>query len=181
MKNAPDNKQWFQQFVAGDNLAFKYFFDRHYRNIFYTSYKIVQDKAAAEDIVADSFQKLWEQRDKIRSEGHIAGFLTVVASNASLNYIGREERKQAIVDELRYLATDLDNTDLARNMIEAEFTKNLYEAVEQLPKKCRAVFKLLYFEQATTKEASEKLGISERNVLNQKAIAIAKLRGILSG
>jgi RNA polymerase sigma-70 factor (family 1) len=181
MKNAPDNKQWFQQFLAGDGLAFKHYFDQHNRNIFYTSFKIVNDTAVAQDIVADSFKKLWEHRDKIRSESHIAGFLTLVARNASLNYLEHEERKQATEDELRYLSTDLDNADLARNMIEAEFTKNLHKAVEQLPKMCKAVFKLLYFEQATTREAAERLGISERNVLNQKAIAIEKLRGFFSG
>jgi RNA polymerase sigma-70 factor (family 1) len=181
MNNAPDNNQWFQQFAAGNNLAFKYYFDQHHQTLFYISYKIVRDVTSAEDIVADSFQKLWENREKIRSEEHIAGFLRLVARNMSLNYKKHEGRKLASEEELRYLSADLENADLARDMIEAEFTRRLHKAIDQLPKMCKAVFKLLYFEQATTKEAAERLGISERNVLNQKGLAISKLRGILSG
>jgi RNA polymerase sigma-70 factor (ECF subfamily) len=181
MKIAPDNNQWFKQFVAGNELAFKYYFDQYHQTLFYISYKIVREVETAEDIVADSFQKLWEYREKIRSENHMAGFLRLVARNMSLNYKKHEGRKLASEEELRYLTDDLENTDLARDLIEAELIKNLHKAVEQLPKMCKAVFKLLYFEQMSTREVAGQLGISERNVLNQKARAISLLRGIFSG
>src|SRR5688572_7663651 len=149
MNNAPDKNQWFTQFVAGDDLAFKYYFDQYHRALFYISYKIVREVETAEDIVADSFQKLWEHREKIRSEGHIAGFLRLVARNISLNYRKHEGRKLASEEELRYLNEDLENTDLARDLVEAELIKNIHKAVDKLPRKCKAVFKLIYFEHAS--------------------------------
>jgi RNA polymerase sigma-70 factor (family 1) len=179
MMNVPDNKQWFQQFTTGDALAFKHYFDLYNKLLFYLSYRIVGDVAAAEDIVADAYQKLWEHRETIQSEAHVVGFLRVVTRNYSLNHIKHEERKEATEAELRSQYQDIDNSDLARGMIEAELTKKVHHAIEQLPKMCKAVFKQLYFEQASTKEAAERLGISERNVLNQKARAIQLLRGML--
>lgn len=181
MKNASDKNHWFEQFIAGNDLAFKYYFDQYHQTLFYISYKIVREVEAAEDVVAESFEKLWKNREKIKSEAHIAGFLRLVARNTSLNYKKHTDRKLASEEELRYLNEDLDNTDLMRDLVEAELIKNIHKAVEQLPTMCRAIFKLIYFEHATTSEAAEKLGITERNVLNQKSRAIALLRGILSG
>jgi DNA-directed RNA polymerase specialized sigma subunit, sigma24 homolog len=82
---------------------------------------------------------------------------------------------------LRYLNEEHDNNALSHHLVEVELLKNVYKAVEQLPPMCKAVFKELYFRQSTTKEAAARLGISERNVLNQKARAISLLRGIFPG
>ena len=181
MKYAGDKKDWFIKFKAGNNLAFKYYFDEYRQLIFYNSYKIVQDTAAAEDIASDTFQKLWEYRAKIETEDHIAAFLRRVSRNFSLNFIKHSALKTNVEEELRYLNEDLDSVDLANDLIANEATKKIYQAIDSLPGQCKAVFKLLYFEQASTKEVSQKLGITERNVLNQKARAIQLLRGILTG
>lgn len=181
MKYVGDKKDWFYEFKAGNNLAFKFYFDEYRQLIFYNSYRIVHDIAAAEDIASDTFQKLWEYRTKIETEDHIGAFLRRVSRNLSLNFIKHEERKMNVEEELRYLNEDLDSVDLANDLIANEATKKIYQAIESLPGQCKAVFKLLYFEQASTREASQKLGITERNVLNQKARAIQLLRGILTG
>lgn len=179
MKHAPDTKNWFLEFSAGSSHAFRYYFDLHHQSLFYLSFRIVRDQPGAEDIVADTFQKLWENRERIRSENHIEGFLRMVTRNRSLNYRKHEDLKLASENELRYLHEDLDGTDLAAELIEAELIKNIHKAVERLPRKCKAVFKLIYFEQYSTREAAEKLGITERNVLNQKQRALQLLRGYL--
>jgi RNA polymerase sigma-70 factor (ECF subfamily) len=181
MNYAPDKKDWFKEFKAGNGLAFKYYFELHYQTIFYHSYKLVQAVESAEDMVSLAFEKLWGNRDRIQTENHILAFLREVAKNYSLNHIKREGRKQAGEDELRHLNNELDNTDLFNEMVAAETTRKIYEAIEKLPRKCKAVFKLLYYEQVSTKEAAEQLGISERNVLNQKARGILLLRGLLTG
>ena len=180
MKYAGD-KDWFNEFKAGNNLAFKFYFDEYKQMIFYNSYRIVRDMAAAEDIASDTFQKLWENRAKIETEDHIGAFLRRVSRNLSLNFMKHEVRKTNVEEELRYLNEDLDGTDLANDLIANEATKKIYQAIESLPGQCKAVFKLLYFEQASTREAAQKLGLTERNVLNQKARAIQLLRGILTG
>lgn len=180
MKYAPDRKDWFSEFKAGSDLAFRHYFDQYHQLLFYTAYRMVREVEAAEDIVSDAFQKLWEYREKISSENHIGAFLRTVTRNISLNYIKHEERKTASEEELRYLNEDVEKTDLVRDMIEAEMTRNVGKAIEGLPKMCKAVFKLIFYEHATTKEVAQRLGISERNVLNQKARAILLLKGLLT-
>jgi RNA polymerase sigma factor (sigma-70 family) len=181
MKQSPDNNQWFPQLAAGNSQAFKYYFEQYHKVVFYIAYKIVREQTAAEDIVSETFSKLWGYRDKIRSEEHLVGFLRLVAKNLSLNKRIQEDRRQVNEEELRYLNEEHDNNALSHHLVEVELLKNVYKAVEQLPPMCKAVFKELYFRQSTTKEAAARLGISERNVLNQKARAISLLRGIFSG
>jgi RNA polymerase sigma-70 factor (ECF subfamily) len=62
------------------------------------------------------------------------------------------------------------------DMIEGELLKKIYPLIETLPNKCRTIFKLIYFEDASTDEVAEKLKITPRNVLNQKSRAIQLLK-----
>lgn len=181
MKQTPDKNQWFQHFKAGNDLAFKYCFEAHNKIVFLIAYNIVGEQTVAQDIVSETFLTLFKHRQEIRTEEHLAGFLRTVARNISLNQKKKDERKLASEEELRYLNQESDKDELSRHLVEAELLKNVYKAVEQLPPMCKAVFKEIYFQHATTKEAAERLGISERNVLNQKARAISLLKGIFSG
>src|SRR5687768_8167430 len=120
MRSAPDKNQWLQQFLAGNDLAFKHYFELHHEAIFYIAYKVVQDVPAAEDIVADSFQKLWEHRGSIQSEDHIAAFLKTVAKNRSLNYQKHIDVKTAYEEKLLLTSDVLDEADLERQLIQDE-------------------------------------------------------------
>ena len=61
-------------------------------------------------------------------------------------------------------------------MIEGELLRKIYPMIETLPNKCKIIFKLIYFEDHSTDEVAQKLHISPRNVLNQKARAIQLLK-----
>lgn len=180
MKNGPDKKDWFPEFKEGSHPAFRHYFELHYQLLFYAAYRIVNDKAGAEDVVSDAFRKLWENRDRIQTEDHILAFLRITTRHIGLNYRKREERKTAGQEEWRYLNEDLEKADFANDLIAAELARRIRDAIEKLPPQCKAVFKMIYFEQASTKEVAARLQITERNVLNQKSRAVLLLKGMLT-
>ena len=170
------DNDWIVAFREGKGDAFEQVFREHHRSLCYLAEKYGLDKEEAEDIVADTFTKLWHGRTQFNDEGHIKGFLFTTTRNASVNLVKQKQRRTLSNNELSYLSADNED-DLFRKMVETELLKKLYPYIEQLPQKCRAVFEQVYFEGASTEEAAEKLGISPRNVLNQKARAIQLLRG----
>jgi RNA polymerase sigma-70 factor, Bacteroides expansion family 1 len=175
-KKYQDKDDWIIDFKKGDTRAFQIIFENYNKLLYASAVQIVKDKEQAEDIVADTFAKLWQRHDTFETEEHVKAFLFVTTRNASLNHVRHVQRKNASQSELSYLQKDKDDQDVINGMIEGELLKRIYPLIETLPSKCRTIFKLIYFEDASTDEVAEKLSISPRNVLNQKARAIQLLK-----
>jgi RNA polymerase sigma-70 factor (ECF subfamily) len=173
-----DNGNWLATFREGDGDAFKHVFEAFNQSLHYLALKYGLEKEEAEDIVAESFSKLWQKREGFQNEEHVAGFLHTTVRNASINLQKQKQRRSVSHTELLSILSDSED-DFFRNLVETELLRKLYPVIESLPKQCKAVFKQIYFEGASTEEAAERLGISKRNVLNQKAIAIKTLQGKL--
>ena len=171
-----EKDDWLAAFNQGNNNAFRMIFESYNRLLFTCAIQLVKDKEQAEDIVSEAFTKLWQRHEVFQTEEHVKAFLFVTTRNASLNYLRHIQRKTASQHELSYLNKDKDDQDVITDMIEGELLRRIYPLIETLPSKCKAIFKLIYFEDASTDEVAEKLHITPRNVLNQKARAIQLLK-----
>ena len=176
MKKTFLEKDWLMAFNQGNSSAFRVIFENYNRLLFTIAIQMVKDKEQAEDIVSEAFAKLWQRHDTFHSEEHIKAFLFVATRNACLNYLRHIQRRTASQSELSYLQRDKDDQDIMTDMIEGDLLKKIYPLIESLPTKCKTIFKLIYFEDASTDEVAEKLKITPRNVLNQKSRAIQLLK-----
>jgi RNA polymerase sigma-70 factor (ECF subfamily) len=175
-KKILDKDDWLTAFNQGNDRAFQVIFEQYNKVLFTCAIQLVKDKEQAEDIVSETFAKLWQRHEVFQTEDHVKAFLFVTTRNASLNYLRHIQRKTASQSELSYLQKDKDDQDVITDIIEGELLKKIYPLIETLPDKCRKIFKLIYFEDASTDEVAEKLRISPRNVLNQKRRAILLLK-----
>jgi RNA polymerase sigma-70 factor (family 1) len=171
-----EKDDWLTAFNQGNSSAFRFIFESYNRLLFTCAIQLVKDKEQAEDIVSEAFTKLWQRHEVFQTEDHIKAFLFVTTRNASLNYLRHIQRKTASQSELSYLQRDKDDQDVITDMIEGELLRRIYPLIETLPTKCKTIFKLIYFEDASTDEVAEKLHITPRNVLNQKRRAIQLLK-----
>jgi len=171
-----DKDDWLQAFKDGNSSAFQSIFENYNRLLFSCAVQLVKEREQAEDIVAETFTKLWQRREGFQNQDHVKAFLFVTTRNASLNHIRHVQRKNASQNELSYLQHDKDDHDVVNAMVEGELLKKIYPLIETLPKKCKTIFKLIYFEDASTDEVAEKLHITQRNVLNQKRRALQLLK-----
>ena len=164
------------EFQKGNDRAFRQVFERYNKQLGYFAEKRIQDREEAEDIVAQTFSILWQKREDFETEEKIRSFLYVTTRNACIDFLRQRQRRQASGKELLYLEKDTDDVDLLKDIAESELLAIVYRAIENLPKKCKAVFKLVYLDGLSTSEGAARLRISERNVLNQKARAIKLLQ-----
>lgn len=166
---------WIAAFREGKAGTFEQVFKEYHRSMCYLAVKYLLNKEEAEDVVADTFTKLWHGRAQFSDAGHIKGFLITTIRNACLNLLKQKERRSISNNELAYLLVDKEE-DFFRKMVETELLQKLYPYIEQLPKQCRAVFEQVYFEGASIEETAAKLRISPRNVRSQKSRAEQLLR-----
>ena len=72
-----------------------------------------------------------------------------------------------------------DDDNYLRKRIETEVYMEVVQAVEQLPERCREVFKLSYMDGLKVSEVARKLSISEDTVKTQRLKARKQLQEIL--
>jgi len=151
------------------NLIYKLYYGQLYR-FAYSMLKVME----AEDIVTESFIKLWNLREKFQSEDNIRAFLYLVTRNACIDHLRLLHRRRELYKEMVYLAEiHMDNPTETDNI---EILFELSNRIKSLPHKCRKIFELIYFENLGTSEVAKRMRISNQNVLNQKARAIGILR-----
>jgi len=138
----------------------------------------VDNQLEAEDIVAESFIKLWHKHNDFETLTNIKAFLFITTKNSCLNYIKKIERQTSIHEQLQREGVSFEE-DINFAEIEAEMLQQLYTEIERLPRKCKNIFKLIYLEGLKTDEIAQRLEISNKTVLNQKLRAIQLLRSAL--
>ena len=135
-----------------------------------TAYLLTGDRHNAEDLVQTSLAKLYLAWDKVRERDSIDGYVRriMVNENNSLWRRGWKKREHA-TDELPEPTPHLDRHHDGRS-------DALWDLVQTLPKKARAVLVLRYYEELSEAETAEVLGISVGTVKSQTSRALAALR-----
>ncbi|MET3877098.1 RNA polymerase sigma-70 factor (family 1) [Chitinophaga sp. OAE865] len=171
-----------QKFAGGEQSAFRFIFNQHYKALCYFAFTIVADAQEAEDLVQETFSKLWNKRGDFQSAASIKAFLFIATKNACLNFLKSRERLHVKEKEFSYLQEDEATTEMAGFdpvLTETEIIHQLYEEIERLPTQCRRIFKLSYLEGRKNEEIATSLQISYNTVRAQKLRALKLIRSSL--
>jgi len=160
-------------FCRAHRNEFKRVYEQYHTPLYRFADKLLRNEEA-EDIVTNTFVKLWYDRNKFKTLQNIKAYLYVVTRNACIDYLRLLQRQREIVKDILYLQASEENQ--YNENISPELLSKIHQRIEALPKKCRKIFELIYFENLTTAQVAARLRISNQTVLNQKARAIHFLR-----
>lgn len=127
----------------GDTGALKELYDHFSSHLLELACAIIRSKEMAEEIVEDVFIKVWERRNKLSGIENLQWYLYVVTRNISLNYLHKTYGKTHLNLEeisLPYYEVAPSPEDI---MISGEIIKKINFAINDLPPKCRLIFKLI--------------------------------------
>ena len=177
MSPVKDNIQdYAHAFQRGEEKGFTYFFNSLYPHLLYFASRLLNDRPAAEDVVGESFIKVWERRTTFRHPNVIKSYLYTTVRNTCINYLHQEKRAQAQEENLARHRQDSHEGYVLHEIIRAEVLREIHENIESLPSACRNIFKMLYIEGKTVREIAEELQLSIHTIKNQKAKGLASLR-----
>ena len=171
---------WAAEFQQGNPIAFRHVFDLHYRSLCYFAGTILDNAGEVEDAVSEVFVRLWRKAARFDNLSSIKGFLYISTKNLCLDWLKQQKRQTASLDDYTYsveVEASAETEDYA--LLETEVLQLVYDEIERLPPKARAIFKLIFFEGFKTDEIATQLGISVKTVRNQKARAIQLLQTAL--
>lgn len=159
--------------VTAGTEDFETIFKTHFKGLHAYACTIIKDEAAAEDIVQNTFFKLWEKNElhKLQSP---AAYLYRAVYNESLNYLKHAKVKHAYqtfaTSRMEYNESAAGRTTLR------ELQEKLDKALSELPQQCRTIFQMSRFEELKYWEIAERLGLSVKTVENQMGKALKLLR-----
>lgn len=162
-------------YVAAQQLPV--LFKQYNRSLLFFAKSMVRSQEVAEEIVADSFVKLWQRKDSFASEDKVKAFLYIATKNACINHVQSAYARQVHDGEAVDSLTSLDPDTLAQ-IIRAELMQQVYDEIDRLPEKQREVFRLSYLEDLTTEEICERLQMSATAVFANRSRAVDALRKV---
>ena len=163
-------------FQKGDPTAFTTFFQMHYRPLCYFASQLIGSQPDAEDIVKDTYVKLWQKHTDFATPQNIKAFLYITTRNACLNFLRHVQVKESSRKELMYLEEEKGQDLVINQMIKAELMQEIYAEIEKLPEKRRMVFKMAYLEGMKNDEIASYMDISIHTVKEHKGKALQFLR-----
>jgi RNA polymerase sigma-70 factor (family 1) len=159
--------------MAGiSQIEFDQIFIEWYNPLRNSMYYKTGDMQAAEDLVQDTFLKIWEKKETINPET-VKSLIYKIANNLFLNRIEHEKVSFRFVTE--YSGNDLSNApDFELEM--KDFDKKLQNSLGELDEKSRSVFLMNRIDELTYSQIADNLGLSVKAVEKRMSKAIAFLK-----
>lgn len=136
----------------------------------------VNDQSIAEDILHDLFLSLWKNRDSILKIKSVPAYLYSSVRYLILSYYRTKKTKEFSLTDLQYLDTIQEEVSIEDRLYYRYILDEVQSEIENLPKKCKEVFKLSREQHMSIQQISEELSISESTVKKHINRAIRQLR-----
>lgn len=161
--------------AEGDRNAFTQIYNNYRNKIYSIAFELTESTTVAEEIVQDTFLKIWVKRDSLHEVEHFRAYLFTITRNyvfTALKRIARQESIEvsAIQDAPLY---DHDTEDRVLNN---EYTRILQAAIDRLPEQQKQVYNLIKKEGLKREEAAAALHLSPETVKTHLAQAMRSIR-----
>ena len=169
-----------QQVIGGINRgearARAWIYEKYLSQVYTTVRNLIPGSPEIDDIVQETFHKLFRNEGKFLRIKSIVRFLNTTANSLCIGH----QRHQKIVR--RYEESQGVESTMVTEETE-EYMKTLshhraliYRAMEEVPEKCKKPFFLHYAKGMNNREIAELLGLKEQTVANHRATALRVLR-----
>ncbi|MEX0684401.1 MAG: RNA polymerase sigma-70 factor [Balneolales bacterium] len=182
-----DNKKYDEQELIdllnkGDEQTFEKLFNEYYFSLARFAWRYTESEAIAEELVQDLFLEIWERRKTWKPFGKLRPCLYKIIKGKCLNYLKHQKVKRTYdsqwMEERK--AETLSSRDIEIDEQLKQFVQSLNRAVEQLPHRCKMIYKLHRNDGLTYPEIAEIMDISHKTVESQMSRAFKLLREKLS-
>ncbi|QGY47180.1 RNA polymerase sigma-70 factor [Maribellus comscasis] len=162
------------QIKSGNKKAFRTLFDQYYYSLCLYANSILKDADLSQDVVSDSFIRIWEKRENIHIESTIKNYLLLTVRNAVYSYLRSPESRKV---DLNTVIENIENIPINNYDLEKDETiLRVKKLIEELPDQRKKIFELATVGGKTYKEIAHLLGISVNTVNTQMSRAYRFLR-----
>ena len=177
-----DEHQAIQRLKQGDISGLEFLVARHQVKAVRTAYLITRDLGLAEDVVQDSFLQAFRSINGFDSTRLFEPWFMRSVVNASVKMMQRSAKQVEVGDEadeslFAELAARVESVEEQVESIEVQ--KQIWDAMQKLSPRQRAVIVQRYFLEMSEKEMAEEAGSAVGTVKWMLNAARERLRGLI--
>ncbi|WP_276483027.1 RNA polymerase sigma factor [Paraflavitalea pollutisoli] len=172
----PNEKWLFAQIADGDEAAFRQLFQAYLPSLYPMIAQVTKSGPVAEDIIQETFLRLWMHRDRLTTIEHPRAWILRIAYFQAFTWLRDQSIHQKAITRLRPGDQDADTEQqLAFRQTEAL----IRQAVAQLPGQQKKAYSLSRDSGLKNAEIARKMGLSEQSVKNTLVRALKFIREYL--
>lgn len=144
---------------SGRNRAFEQLIDKYQKRIYWHVRKIVISHDDADDVVQNTFIKVWNSLDGFREDSKLYTWLYRIATNEAINFLNK--KKASLYSDWETVEYSLSESLVNDPYFNGDSIQlKLQQALLLLPEKQRIVFNMKYFDDMKYEDMSDILGTS---------------------
>ncbi|MDA0195396.1 MAG: sigma-70 family RNA polymerase sigma factor [Bacteroidetes bacterium] len=153
---------------------------RHYQErLYWHIRKMVIDHDDADDVVQETFVKVWKNIDKFREDASLYTWIYKIATNECLNFLNKKKKRFFI--SINDVNKELESKiDMGSNLSGDQIQLKLQKALLKLPDKQRMVFNMKYFDDMKFEQIAEITGTSVGALKASHHHAVKKIEDFLN-
>lgn len=164
-----------KQMKEGDKASFDLLYEQYKNMALHTAYLITGDLSGSEDVVQDTFVKVYLHCRELKNDSGFKAWLMQILVRTA--YRSSRKRSRELPDEeILYKADQSQGPSSAEQVIAREEAQMIAEAVRSLPLKQRTVVVLYYYQEYRINEIAAMLGCLEGTVKSRLHTARKQLR-----
>ena len=152
-------------------------YNEGYRAVYWTAMALLKNEADAEDVVQDTFVSFIESYGNIEDTTKVVALLKKIAANKSLNRL-KSVRTENVDDEVLENLETVPEDFLPDSIVESDAMRRIVMDIieNSLSEDVRRTIILFYFDEMSTKEISDLLGVPQGTVLWRLNFARKKIK-----
>jgi len=157
--------------LQGNLFAQKCLFEKYHKKMLGVCFRYSNDKEEAQDVLQDSFIKVYNKLDTFKGSGSLEGWIRKIVVNTSIeNYRSKKSVHLLDIDEVENKVNSGSSVDARIN------ADDILVFINMLPEGYKMVFNLYAVEGYSHKEIADQLNISENTSYSQYSRAKELLR-----
>lgn len=178
-KKKLNDVQLLESLRTGDEKALSIIYKQYWELMYLAAYNLVKNKEVCEDIVQEIFISVWNNREKIKIKVSLKSYLYASTIYRVYDYF-RKNSKVIKVELLENFDSRIQSCNPETRLMHKELMEYIDSIIDELPGKCKIVFKLSREDQLSHKEIADKLNISPRTVEGHISKALKLLKASIS-
>ncbi|WP_426327609.1 RNA polymerase sigma factor [Pedobacter sp. R-06] len=174
-KELGEERDLMLKIAVGDQQAFRLIFDAYKNKVFSYANRYLKSKERAEEVVQETFLKIWLKRENLNTIENFGGYIRRIAVNLTLDLLRAiaAENKTSDLQKVEWSEQDTGTEDAIMRKDAQSYVDQL---LAKLPKQQGLVYRMCHIEGMKQKEVAEILHIAPATVKVHLREALKTLR-----
>ena len=161
-----DEIQCIKELRNGSYQAFTQIYEAYADRLYSFVLKQLKNRSLTQDIVQDTFLRLWDNRSQLNSFGNLQAFIFTIAKHQVIDYFRKQVNELQFEDFMEYCENQESDVSPEDLLLYDEFLQQLE----------REIYELSREKQIPVKQIAKQLELSEQTVKNYLTSALKILR-----